>query len=356
MDRNGADFRNTVNSMKRRLGGWGIPIVIHLPLFSTNEGFSTRDGTGAEFVGLVDLVTLETLMFAQPTGSVITRTPITSDSLIYENVLTERAVMIETLGELDDIILELFLKEDLNPATIKSHDLKISLRKCTIDGSAVPVLCGAAFRNIGVQPILDAINDFLPSPSDSGPPQVLLNGNITLLPMDQKLVAFVFKVIYDHQKGLLVFVRVYSGTLEPRSIIRIPSNKLKHNERATKLLELYADDYEDIESIEAGNIGAILGLKNVKTGDTILLSTDKRDLKCFPMNIPPPVFVRSVEPKSNSSDKELNEALLNLIREDPSLSLQMNEETGQLLISGMGELHLEIAGERLLDTYKGTEF
>lgn len=179
----------------------------------------------------------------------------------------------------------------------------------------------------------------------------LLDGKeVEISPTDKKLCAFAFKVIHDQQKGPIVFVRVYSGVLESRSVLCISSSKTK--ERASKLLELYADDYEEVRSIEAGNIGAVLGFKDVKTGDTLLLSTDDRNLNCNPITIPPPVFIRSVEPKSSSDEKQLQDALYNLIREDPSLSLQTNEETGQLLISGMGELHLEIAGERLIETYK----
>lgn len=182
-----------------------------------------------------------------------------------------------------------------------------------------------------------------------------MNGKeIKIRPTDKQMCALAFKVIYDHLRGPIVFVRVYSGILEARSTIRIASSTVSKSapkERATKLLELYADDYEEISQIEAGNIGAILGLKAVKTGDTILIANDMRPLICQPITIPPPVFVRSIEPMSTSDEKVLSEALENLLREDPSLTLQTNAETGQLLISGMGELHLEIAGERLLETY-----
>jgi elongation factor G len=221
----------------------------------------------------------------------------------------------------------------------------------------VPVLCGSSFKNIGVQPLLDAIVNYLPSPLDIKTPVAIdhLGKSVPIDINDKNMTALAFKIIHNEQKGPLVFVRVYSGNLEAKSSIAISNNSRNYKnitERVTKLLEIYADDFEEISNIQSGNIGVVQGLKNVKTGDTLIKSNDNRRIQLCNIPIPPPVFVRSIQVDSISEEKELKIALENLLREDPSLHISYNDETGQTLISGMGELHLEIAGERLLDTYK----
>lgn len=154
MDRNGAHFKNTVSSIKKRLSGWGEPVVIQLPLFKCGENFGTKDGTGNKFEGVIDLVNLEIVTFNSPSGSVVKRLPINENDCVYQEAINERSAMIEKLGEYDEIILDQFLNAELDATKIDSSALKESLRKCTINGAAVPILCGASFRNMGVQPIL----------------------------------------------------------------------------------------------------------------------------------------------------------------------------------------------------------
>lgn len=278
--------------------------------------------------------------------------------------MKHRSELIEELSNLDEEIVQAFMECDGDLSKISTADIKSALRRCTINGSAFPVYCGASFKNLGVQPLLDGVIEYLPSP-DQVPSQVAKENdrNIEVKLTDPKMCALAFKVTYDAQRGPLVFVRVYSGSLDARTVLKVVSttpsriigkhgSKNSDKERATKLLEMYADDYEEVSSIQAGNIGVVVGLRHVKTGDTLLLNQDPRKLHLHSITIPPTVFMRSVQVDSISEEKELHLALENLMREDPSLSLSVNEETGQTLLSGMGELHLEIAGERLLDVYK----
>ncbi|KAI8907169.1 P-loop containing nucleoside triphosphate hydrolase protein [Gorgonomyces haynaldii] len=338
MDRQGASFVNTIASM-RRLTGWGSPIPIQLPLFKA-QTLTTKDNSGGQLVGVIDLVSMQHLDFSEhPTGRIVKRAPI--PEIVLEQAQKARADMIEQLAELDDTILEHFL-ESGDAASIPMDLIQKALRKTTIEGSAVPVLCGAAFRNLGVQPVLDAICDYLPHPNER-PLPALKNDKKP----QKSLFGLAFKVIYDHQRGPIVFVRVYEGQLQARSMVKV-AKRGKQKERATKVIELYADDMEEIPAIEKGNIGAIIGTKNICTGDVIVSHSDTNEYELAQLTIPPPVFVRSCE----GNEKELEQALHYLLLEDPSLHVHYNEETGQTLISGMGELHLEIAGERLKETYK----
>ncbi|KAI8918056.1 P-loop containing nucleoside triphosphate hydrolase protein [Entophlyctis helioformis] len=375
MDRDGASFSKTLAAMRKRLGGWGQPVVCQLPVFLDDQGVpTTSDRMGGKLAGVVDLITMERLDWhSDPkNGGVVTRTSLTGPEsaspewdAVRSAAVASRSELIEMLSEMDEGIVEVFLECDGEDARVPAEAIRAACRRATIAGKAVPVLCGAAFRNMGVQPVLDAIVDYLPSPLDT-PPAVATqpDGKKVKIPLtDEQLCALAFKVVYDPARGPLVYVRVYSGTLETRSVLRIAGSETgaasKHNrdrkpvkERATKLLELYADDYDEIPRVETGNIAAIVGLKHVKTGDTLLASTDKRPIELHSIPIPPAVFVRSCESASVTDEKALTEALENLLREDPSLSITTNEETGQTLLGGMGELHLEIAGERLHEVYK----
>ncbi|KAJ8325135.1 Ribosome-releasing factor 2, mitochondrial [Batrachochytrium dendrobatidis] len=367
LDRDGASFKNTVHAMSKRLGGWGKPAIIQLPIFRNGHGVLVTDSHGGgKLEGIVDLLTMERLdWFKDPSsGGVVTRSQLTLGerewALVYEDAVKYRNMLIETLSEMDDGIVNVFLECDGDHAQVPAKEIQNACRRATISGQAVPVLCGASFRNIGVQPILDAIVNYLPSPMDA-PSAIatLSNGSQQhILLKDPNMTALAFKVVHDSSRGPLVYVRVYSGTLESRSILHIAGSSTGMGrdckpikERATKLLELYADDYDEIPLISAGNIGAIVGLKHVKTGDTLLASTDKRAIQLHSIPIPPPVFVRSCEAESISSEKAMAAALESLCREDPSLTVTVNDETGQTLLSGMGELHLEIAGERLQEVY-----
>jgi elongation factor G len=354
LDREGVSFHNTISTIEKRLKGWGVPVICQLPVFRENDIYSTKDAHGGIFHSIIDLINMEQLDWSKDaTGSVITRSEI--DSALLEIAKNKRIELIEKLGDLDEYIIEKFMEADGDHSKITSRDIKEALRKTTCNGTAVPVFCGASFKNIGVQPVLDAVIDFLPSPLEVPEPSALV-GKRDFIPIkrnDSKLCALAFKVIYDEKRGPLVFVRVYSGMLESRSTIKISKIYCTNmpKERATKLMEVYADDYEEIPFIQTGNIGIIVGLKNVKTGDTLVSSDDNRNMELHKINIPPPVFVRSCNINSVSEEKKFQNAIENLLLEDPSLHLTKNHETGQILLSGMGELHLEIAGERLKDVY-----
>ena len=289
-----------------------------------------------------------------------------------------REALIEALSDLDEGIVNVFMDCDGDHSKVPASAIQKSLCKLTQQGTCVPILCGASFKNMGVQPLLDAVVDYLPSPDRLPPPQANdeKGNNVPILMTDKDLCALAFKVTFDAQRGPLVFVRVYAGRLDARSVLQISNTALHSSlsssshshaakrkgglhgggsgekERATKLLEMYADDYEEIGSIEAGNIGVVVGFKQVKTGDTLLSFSDSRRLALHNISIPPTVFIRSISVERSSEEKALAVGLENLIREDPSLVLSVNEETGQTLLAGMGELHLEIAGERLLEVYK----
>ncbi|KAJ3271068.1 G elongation factor, mitochondrial 2 [Terramyces sp. JEL0728] len=350
MDRQGANFQSAFKSLER-LKGWGKPIKTQLPVYRLKDKLTTDDKLGGEFEGVLDL--LENVMLdwkRDKTGSIVTRTAV--DQTLQDVCSTERANLIESLSELDERMVECFMEADDDMSKISAKDIRKAIQRCTVAGAVIPVFCGAAYKNIGVQPILDAVVEYLPSPNQA--PAAIANtahGEVEVQLGDKDLCALAFKVVYDDKRGPLVYVRVYSGVLESRSHIQI-SNSNSEKERAMKLLEMYADDFEEIPFIEAGNIGVVVGLKKVKTGDTLVGVQDSRKLELHSINIPPPVFVRSCQVDSTSEEKALANALQQLLREDPSLSLTVNEETGQTLLSGMGELHLEIAGERLLEVYK----
>ncbi|KAL2913897.1 Ribosome-releasing factor 2, mitochondrial [Polyrhizophydium stewartii] len=368
MDRDGASFDSTLAAITSRLGGWGRPVALQMPVFRSDAGAVTIDNRGGgKLAGVVDLVAMERLDWLRDpvSGNVVTRTPLTADdpawAAVHAAAAERRSQLVEALSEMDDDIVNVFLECDADHARVPADAIRAACRRATIAGRAVPVLCGAAFRNMGVQPVLDAVVDYLPSPADLPPTAALLaDGTRTTVPMtDPQLAALAFKVVHDSSRGALVYVRVYSGSLEARSVLQIAGSaagtgrdRKPVKERATKLLELYADDYEEIPAITAGNIGAIVGLKHVRTGDTLLAATDRRPIHLHAIPIPPPVFVRSCEAVSVSDEKHLSAALESLCREDPSLSVTFNEETGQTLLGGMGELHLDIAGERLLEVYK----
>ncbi|KAJ3267010.1 Ribosome-releasing factor 2, mitochondrial [Borealophlyctis nickersoniae] len=291
-------------------------------------------------------------------GGIVTRTPLVqgqgnpNKTKLHAEAVQARVALVEALSEIDEGIVDVFLEHDGDHMRVPAEDLRSALRRVTLNGKGVPVLCGASFRNIGVQPVLDAVVDYLPSPTERQPPEAVApDGSAVHVPLDDKnLCALAFKVMHDKQRGPLVYVRVYSGTLDARAVLHNPTRNAK--ERATKVLEMYADDFEEIPQVTAGNIAAIVGLRETCTGDTLLGSKDRRHLQLHPVDIPPPVFVRSCEPASSADERALEEGLRALIREDPSLHVSFDEETGQTLLSGMGELHLEIAAERLKETHK----
>ncbi|KAK9709671.1 Ribosome-releasing factor 2, mitochondrial [Basidiobolus ranarum] len=353
LDRIGAGITKSLKDIQKRLNG--KPLLCQLPVMGDDGLGGGSDANGIS--GIVDLLTMEYLTWDKETfGASIKKVALkenTINATFYEAACQARVNLVESLSEIDDEIVEIFLENEDHMA-VSDTDLRKALRRATLSGSGVPVLCGASFKNIGVQPLMDAVIDYLPSPVDRPLPKAVLpNGELVEIPLltKGKLCALAFKVIADSKRGPMVFVRVYSGTLQNRSTLYNSTRKGK--ERVNKLLQMYASDVEEIPSISAGNIGVIIGMKETRTGDTILLYNDRQDgLKLKGVEIPPPVFFCAVEPYSSSDEKSVDEALKSILLEDPSLHVHIDEETGQNLISGMGELHLEIVKDRLLNDFK----
>lgn len=356
MDRAGAGFGRTVREMRTRLGC--RPVVIQIPLMELPNGGAGSTSNDAEFSGVVDVLTMEVIKFdSDANGSQVTRTPLDSsypDENLYQEAIRARVALVEQLSALDEKIIELFLTLEDHMA-IKPKDLQAAIRRLTLSSTIVPVLCGASFRNIGVQPLMDSVIDYLPSPDERPAASARLpDGKVLEIGsggLKERLCALAFKVIHDSRRGPMVFVRVYAGQLNERTQLWNSATHTK--ERANKLLQMYAMDVEEIPHITKGNIGVILGLKDTRTGDTLLDAHDPRKgLALSGIKVPSPVFFASVEPMSTSDEKPVEEAIKALIREDPSLGVRVDEETGQTLLGGMGELHLEVAMERLLSEFK----
>ncbi|KAG2176968.1 hypothetical protein INT43_007622 [Umbelopsis isabellina] len=347
MDRVGAAFGRTVREIRSKLGARPLVVQIPGPMEESSNGMTS----------VADIVTMELLEWDNATGATIKRTPLV-EGPTFEEAVRGRTALVESLAELDDTIVELFFDQaEGDHMQVKASDIKQAIRRVTLQGKAVPVLCGAAFKNIGVQPVMDAVIDYLPSPLDR--PSAIAhhnNGKKTDIALQEngKLVALAFKVTHDPRRGALVYVRVYSGKLNDRSTIFNTTTNSK--ERVNRLLQMYAKDVEEIPHITAGNIGVIVGLRDTRTGDTLVQSNDsasiKSKLQLGRIDIPSPVFFMAIEPASASEEKPIEEALKKLLREDPSLHVWTDSESGQTLISGMGELHLEIVKDRLLNDFK----
>lgn len=371
LDRIGAQFGPTVKEIAAKLNGW--PAVCQLPIYE-------NDGKGGEdvFRGLVDVV--DQRVFIWPLGGDGQKIDLhdyawleTNKPDLHAEALTARIALVELLSEYDEDLVEVFLEVG-DHHLIRAADIKKSLRKATLkgDGKIIPVLCGASFRNVGVQPLLDAVVDFLPSPLDRPPVEVSYDRGKhrgVLEVTDDKVCALAFKVVNDPKRGAMVYVRVYSGTLTRAH--HLYNTNLCEKERAQRLVRMYADEAVDIPEIPTGHIGVIIGLKHARTGDTLVSETPRahkqkhhkpgkngppilstESLQLRPIDIPPPVFFASIEPLSLSEQKPLEEALAMLLREDPSLHISVDEDSGQTLISGMGELHLEISRDRLVNDLK----
>ncbi|KAG0191572.1 Ribosome-releasing factor 2, mitochondrial [Apophysomyces sp. BC1034] len=357
LDRTGAAFGRTVREMWKKLRT--RPLVLQIPVMHDEQANDKTKGLKA----VVDLVTMEVIEWDTKfdDGSVMRRVALDKgydDQELFEEAVHARTALVETLAELDDGIVEVFFDEaDGDHSRVKPDAIKAALRRVTIENKAVPVLCGAAFKNQGVQPVLDAIVDYLPSPLDR-PAAVatMYNGKTALVPLSEndKLRALAFKVTHDPRRGPLVYVKVYAGKINSRMTLHNTTTNSK--ERVNKLLQMYAKDVEEIPFIGSGNIGVIVGLKGTRTGDTLVQSNDsiavKSGLQLSNIEIPNPAFFATVEPASVSEEQAIEEALKHLTREDPSLKVWTDEESGQRLVSGMGELHLEIVKDRLLNDFK----
>jgi elongation factor G len=334
MDRIGADFEHVVGMMKERLGANAYPLQFPL-------------GEGDMFTGLVDLVTMKATIYEDELGSKFTETEI-PDSLL-EKCQELRQEILEAAVELDDELLEKFFGEE----ELTEDEVRRAIRQATIAGKIFPVFCGSAFKNKGVQKLLDGVIDFLPSPLDIPAIEGHLPHHDETFEKreasdDAPFAALAFKIMTDPFVGKLTYVRVYSGSLPSGSHI-LNSTKDK-KERAGRLLQMHANKREELEEVFAGDIAAVIGLKNVKTGDTLCHPGNPIILEA--MKFPEPVIAVAIEPKTKIDQDKLGVGLAKLADEDPTFRVHTDEETSQTIISGMGELHLEIIVDRLKREFK----
>lgn len=335
MDRVGADFDRVVSAISQRLRA--TPIVVQLPM-----------GSEDQFVGAIDLIDRKALVWGKDeSGAQFDTTEIPDN--FKDKATAARERMIEALADVDDDFAEVYLagKE------VSRDEIIAALRRACIALKATPVLCGASFRNRGVQPLLDAVIRYLPSPLDVPAIKgIALDASEQVLERKaspkEPMAALAFKFMFDAFVGQLAFVRVYSGELKKGEAYQnVGKNK---KEKIGRILKMHANNREDVDSIKAGNIAALVGLKFTTTGDT--LSDLEHPILLESISFPAPVISVAIEPKTQADQAALWESLQRLAKEDPSFQVAMNEETGQTLISGMGELHLEIITDRLLREFK----
>jgi len=334
MDRAGADFFMGVQSMVDRLGANPVPVQIPI-------------GAEESFRGPIDLVEMKAVCFDDETiGAKYVEGAIPDDMMSAARQYREK--MLEALSDVDENIMEKFL----GGREISAEEIRAALRKGTIQLKLTPVVCGSAFKNKGVQQLLDAIVDYLPSPLDVPPILGTKPGNGSEIArkadVNEPFSALAFKVMTDPYVGQLTFIRVYSGMLSAGSYIYNSTKDTK--ERVGRLLKMHANKREEIKEVSAGDIAAVVGLKSTLTGDT--LCDEKSQVVLEAMEFPDPVISVAIEPKTKADQEKLYEALGKLAQEDPSFRIAFNEETGQTIISGMGELHLEIIVDRLLREFK----
>src|SRR5229473_5176921 len=335
MDRVGADYYRCLAMLKDRLGAHAVPIQIPI-------------GREDKFRGMVNLI--EQVAYIWPESDDLGQTFETVDipADVKEQAAEYREKMIEALAEVDDHLMEKYLAGE----KVSPEEIKAAVRAGTISMKLFPVICGASFKNKGVQPMLDAVVDYLPSPLDI-PPLVGINpetGQHETRAADPKapFSALAFKIMNDQHVGQLTFVRVYSGTLSAGTGVYNSTREKK--ERIGRLLRMHANKREDIESISAGDIAAVVGLKDTRTGDT--LCDPAKPVVLEAMDFPTPVIAVAIEPKTKADEEKLGQALARLAMEDPTFKVNVDPETNQTLIHGMGELHLEIIVDRLLREFK----
>ncbi len=329
MDRVGADFFHVLKMIEDRLRV--IPIPIQIPV-----------GAEADFRGVIDLLRMKAYIYRDETlGAEYIEQDIPDD--LMEEATTTQALLFERLAEIDDEIMEYYLEEKFPPLEV----VRDALRRVTLSMNAVPVLCGAAFKNKGIQPLLDAIVDYLPSPLDLPPVQGQdpKSGREAYRKPndDEPFSALVFKLSTDPYIGHLAYIRVYSGTAKTGDTVLNTTKGKK--ERFGRLVRMHANKREEMSEVFAGDVCAAVGLKTVTTGDT--LSDPKHPILLESIEFPEPVLVSAIEPKTVADQEKLSNALQKLLVEDPSLQLRVHPETGQTLLGGMGELHLEIIVDRL---------
>jgi len=333
MDRVGADFLRVAQQFGERLHAKAV--VLQIPI-----------GAEDSFTGMVDLVEMDAVIYEDELGLKFRRAPIPDQLMDQAKIYHEQ--LIEAAAEADDVLLEKYLKDH----TLSKEDIKAGIRKATIESKIVPVFCGSSFKNRGVQLLLDAIVDYLPSPADKkavigiNPKSGAEEGRD---PSDEKpFSALAFKIMSDPYVGRLTYFRVYSGILNTGSYIL---NSVKERkERIGRLLQMHANKREEISEIRAGDIAAAVGLRDTTTGDTLCDANSPIILESI--QFPEPVIFVAIEPKTKADQEKLGIALSKLAEEDPTFKIRSDQETGQTIISGMGELHLEIIVDRLLREFK----
>ena len=333
MDRVGASYERTIESIKERLGANALQMQIAI-------------GSESDFVGVINLLEQNAVYYYDSSGATPEVVEIPHE--FKEEASTLREVLVERIAELDEDLTDKFLEGE----EISLDELKKALRKAVIANQATPVFCGSSLKNKGVQLVLDAVIDYLPSPLDIPPVTATLvrDGSEVLRHSvdSEPMSALVFKIVSDPYMGRLAYLRVYSGTVKQNSTVQNSSKDKK--ERIGRLLRMYADRREDIEELHAGDIGAILGLKFSFTGDT--LSDPTNPVLLETISFPEPVISIAIEPKTKADQDRMSESLVKLSEEDPTFRVRQDEVTGQTVISGMGELHLDVLVTRLLREFK----
>ncbi|KKY22672.1 putative elongation factor g [Phaeomoniella chlamydospora] len=388
LDRDGAAFARTVKEIGTRLGGW--PAICQIPWWEGGKG---------QFTGVADVISMRGLHYdPQGDGKTIKAVDFatlqTMEPTLAAELQKARFALVELLSGHDESMIETFLEHNEDHFAISETEIIDSIRRCLLSQSnlqgnqdVIPVFAGASFRNIGIQPLLDAVVNLLPDPSERPDPEVsfgnvkgglqdFLSGKLALRAVGNATkgkkgvmantpphtllegCALAFKVVNDARKGPLVYVRVYSGTITRNALLY--NTNLHLSERPPTLLRMYASESVAVNSLSAGQIGVLVGLKHARTGDTLIAYPGAKPtppepltyLQLRPINVPPPVFFASLEANSLKDEKAVKDAVAILLREDPSLQITQDDDTGQTLLSGMGELHLEIAGDRLIKDLK----
>jgi elongation factor G len=333
MDRTGANYERCLEMIRRRLGG--NPLPLQLPV-----------GSEESFKGVIDLIGEQLLTFDEATqGATVIKLPVPEE--FKEQTTAARMALLEKLADFDEGVMEKYLEEQ----AVSVEEIKRAVRQATLSSQVVPVLCGSAFKNKGVQPLLDAIVDYLPSPLEvppvegHGPDGEVL---IREASSTEKFCGLAFKLASDPFVDKLTYLRVYSGRLHSGDKVY---NSVKHKqEKIGRILKMHANKREEVKEIETGDIAALVGLKFTSTGDTLCESGD--NIRLETMDFPEPVISTAIEPKSTADEDKLQAALDKVSLEDPSFRVKKDPDSGQTIISGMGELHLEIIVDRLLREFK----
>lgn len=334
MDRTGADFNKVVDDINAKIGINCVPIQLSI-------------GAEEDFDGVIDIVSMKAVVYSgDETGATFEIQEIPADRL--EEATDARNTLIEAVAETDEDLMERYLEGE----EISTPEIVAGLRKAVIANEIVPAMCGTAFKNKGVQQLLDAVNAYLPSPVDlwetKGTDPDTGEEASRLVGDDQPFAALAFKIMTDPYVGKLVYFRVYSGTAERGMTVFNP--RTRKTERLGRVLQMHANSREELEQVFCGDIAAAVGLKNVVTGDTMTLRDNPIVLEA--MDFPEPVISMAIEPKSSGDRQKLEAGLRSLAEEDPTFQMHTDEETGETIIAGMGELHLEIIMDRLVREFK----